>query len=880
MALSPGTRLGHYDVTALIGEGGMGQVWQATDTQLNRQVALKILPDAFADDPDRLARFQREAQVLASLNHPNIAAIYGIEHGDDTRALVLELVEGPTLADRIAQGAMPIEDALPIARQIAEALEAAHEAGVIHRDLKPANIKVRDDGTVKVLDFGLAKALETFATGAPEQSPTITMAATQMGMIVGTATYMSPEQARGSVVDRRADIWAFGAVFYELLVGKALFDGPTVSDTLALVLTQETDWTPLPVALPESVRRLLRRCLDRDAKHRLRDIGEARVVLEEAIVLPTGDSPASAPARRVIAPWLGGIALGSVLTGLAIVGMTAPGTPPPVGRFAVGLDSTAVFVTGPGPSQALSPDGRELVFVASNDEGDGLFRRALNQLEASPIPGTSGARTPVFSPDGQWVAFIADDLLKKVSLTGGRPITVCEAPGTASGASWGPDDTIVFTLRNAGLMRVSASGGDPEPLTELDPVGGIQDHLWPEITPDGEAVLYTVWSGTLDTSQVAVRSLNGDRQALLTRGSHARYAPTGHLVFARDASLWAAPFDLDEFQLTGPEVKMVDDLLVNTGGGAGQFSNVTSGSLAYVRGGTTSTDLRLTWLDRDGRPESTPTRPADFIMMQLSPSGTEVAVMMLGDTDANSDIWIVDVARGGFRRLTTHPALDSEPLWTPDGTRVVFASLRDGSWGLFWKAVDGSSPTERLTSVDEAAYVRPYGWSPDGTRLVFEFGLRSGADIGVLTMEDGSWAPLVESGASEREPQISPDGQWLAYSSNEAGPYQVYVERFPELGGRRSISAGAGEQPLWSPEGDRLYYIAEATLYAVAVETEPVLTTGMPEALFRWPVSAIWGTWADSSTSTRMANGSSSSTHLASPAARPRSLSSKTGSRN
>ena len=491
MGLAPGTSIGHYDVTSLLGEGGMGQVWQATDTQLNRQVALKILPDAFASDPDRLARFKREAQILASLNHPNIAAIYGIEEAEGTRALVLELVEGPTLADRIAKGPIQLDEALPIAKQIAEALEAAHEAGVIHRDLKPANIKVREDGTVKVLDFGLAKALDPVQEVDPSNSPTLTAAATQMGVILGTAAYMSPEQARGSSVDRRADIWAFGAVLYEMLTGRRLFESGTVSDTLASVLKTDPDWDALSPLTPPAIRKLLLRCLRKDRSERLQHIGDARVEITEVQASPAAEAIRPVPGERIA--WrqmlaIGGATfiVGAVATGLVMRQLAVP-EPRPVSRFAVRLSGD--LFDRFAPNLALSPDGQTLVYVAVTDGVQQLYERRIDQFEAAPIRGTEGARHPFFSPEGEWVAFFAAGMLKKVPLAGGPPVSLCETPAEGGG-SWTGDDTIVFGSRYSGLSSVPAVGGNPEPLTELGPdeVG----HLSPQVLPDGKTVLFSV----------------------------------------------------------------------------------------------------------------------------------------------------------------------------------------------------------------------------------------------------------------------------------------------------------------------------------------------------------------------------------------------------
>ena len=514
MPLSPGTRIGHYDVTALLGEGGMGQVWQATDTQLGRQVALKILPDAFAADPDRLARFQREAQILASLNHPNIAAIHGIEESEGTRALVLELVEGPTLADRIAKGPIPLDEALPIAKQIAEALEAAHEAGVIHRDLKPANIKVKDDGTVKVLDFGLAKAFQPDAS-APNMSmsPTIslTAAATQMGMVIGTAAYMAPEQAKGKTVDKRADIWAFGTVVYEMLTGTRPFTGTDVSDTLAAVLRIEADLDALPQATPPRLRQVLKACLQKEPKDRVRDVGDVLLaidgVFETTVTAPADMATVSAGVswKRLLPAALGVFILGAVVAGL----WAQRGPPPPLGRlarFELRTPSSAplqLTVSGNQPGLAVSRDGSRVVYRttegAQNIPGSGmLYVRELGQLEATLIRGTEGAQGPFFSPDGAWVAFNddRDSTLKRVSILGGPPLTICRLDGFLRGASWGTNGTIVFATGGSnGLLQVPAVGGQPEPLTTVDP-DRETSHWWPEWLPGGDVVLFTAWSGT------------------------------------------------------------------------------------------------------------------------------------------------------------------------------------------------------------------------------------------------------------------------------------------------------------------------------------------------------------------------------------------------
>ena len=559
MPLSAGTRLSHYEVTALLGEGGMGQVWQATDTQLNRQVALKILPDAFADDPDRLARFQREAQVLASLNHPNIAAIYGIEEAEGTRALVLELVEGPTLADRIAKGPIPLDEALPIAKQIAEALEAAHEAGVIHRDLKPANIKVREDGTVKVLDFGLAKALDPAPDTDPSQSPTLTAAATQMGVILGTAAYMSPEQAAGQPTDKRGDIWSFGVVLFEMLTAQRLFSGKTVSHVLAKVLDRDVDFAALPTTTPEPCRRLLRRCLEREPKRRLRDVGEAVIHLEEATAVSAHDvaAPSEPTAVLQLQLWQRPVPLAIaalclvVLTGLTVWSLMRPADPPAesLRRFALDIGpASPILVANIHAMPAWSPDGTRLVYAANVGGTHQLYLRTLDDLEARPIDGTENAFEPFFSPDGEWVGFsspsgLTSGELKRVAVRGGTPLTLCECYPPA-GATWLRDGTIIMPHQPDGapptLHRIPEAGGTPEPLTTLETESGELAHLWPHALPGGTDVVFTILtSQSADASRVAVLSLDtGEQHVVVEGGFNARYVPTGHLVFGRQGALW------------------------------------------------------------------------------------------------------------------------------------------------------------------------------------------------------------------------------------------------------------------------------------------------------------------------------------------------------
>ena len=731
-----GSRIAHYDVTALIGEGGMGQVYQATDTKLNRQVALKILPEAFATDPDRLARFEREAKVLASLNHPNIGHIYGLEEAEGQKALVLELVEGPTLAERIKQGPIPVDEALPIAKQIAEALEAAHEQGIIHRDLKPANIKVREDGTVKVLDFGLAKALSGEAQGPDlSQSPTVTatVGGTREGVILGTAAYMSPEQARGKLLDKRTDIWSFGCVLYEVLTGRAAFRGETVSDTLGKILERAPDFGLLPSDTPAVVEMVLTRCLEKNTKKRVRDIGDALLALEGAFetrALQPGDAPSISAEQRpapwhVMVPW----AVAGLAALIATLAMWSRGTAPldqPAAHFA--FRAHGGLPSGQGRLMAFSPDGLEVVYVAVTEDGDQLYRRPLNQLESVPIPGTEGARAPFFSPDGQWLGFSAPDgSLKRLSLPAGLPTTLCDCNAGWFNGTWGADGTIVYTDGNTrGLMRVSSAGGIPEVVTTVEE--GESRHDEPAFLPNGRTVLFHVWSESLSTAQLAAVDLQTGERRLLGDGFSPQYVPTGHLIYAQaGGSLWAVPFDGDRLEMTGDPVPVLFEGFRIENGSAVQFAFAENGSAVYIARSMNEMERTLVWVDREGweKPLAAPTRP--YQGATVSPDGTRVAVTVRGAD--NTDLWIWDLSDETLTRLTFDAAVDKNPLWTLDGERVVFRSEREGG-GLFWKATDGTGAAEGLLADTNVGV--PWTWSADG-RLIF--GDEGGRRISMLTIE-------------------------------------------------------------------------------------------------------------------------------------------------
>jgi serine/threonine-protein kinase len=845
----------------------MGEVYQAHDTKLGRDVAIKVLPEAFAHDPDRLARFQREAKMLAALNHPAIATIYGLEESNGVCALVLELVEGPTLADRIAQGAMPLDEALPIAKQIAEALEAAHEQGVIHRDLKPANIKVRPDGTVKVLDFGLAKLAEApAASGAVglSQSPTITTPAmmTGMGIILGTAAYMSPEQAKGRPADKRSDVWAFGCVLYEMLTGKRAFEGEDVSDTLAFILTKEPHWDELPATTPRPIRTLLRRCLEKDRRRRLDSAADARLEIEEALTLPSAaDEAAAQPARasrqqRTLAIASIAFVAGVMLTTL-VVGpprRSAGDGSPAVARSFISV-APADQLLGVSPAERTrvphrpsrtaivwSPDGQQLVFSALRGETQQLYLRALDRLDATPIVGTNNSESPFFSPDGLWLGFWQGGELKKIPISGGPAVPICKTPAIF-GASWGPNYTIVFARPYEGLWQVSANGGTPQPLTSLDVKQGEVGHLLPHILPDGKAVLFTIQKSEFrwDNTQIVVRSLvTGAQTKLIDGGADARYVRTGYLVYARLGTLMAAPFDLAHLTLTGGAVGMEDGvmqavnvLLRSLDTGAAQFSVSGSGALVYVPGGMFPDTARsLVWVHWTGTIQPLAIPPRAYMGPRLSPDGKRLTLFTI--TDRN--VWVYDRLRGTLTKLTTD-GQNAAPIWTRDGGRLIFDSTTVGAPNLFWKPFDGSGAAERLTT-SESSQV-PGSLSPDKTLAFVQSDPTTKFDIWTLSLTDHDRTPrpFLQTTANERWPDFSPDGRWLAYASDDSGRDEVYVQPYPGPGPRHSISAQGGTQPAWAPNGRELFYTVPdpnartGKMMAVDVALTPTFTAGVPRPL-------------------------------------------------
>jgi Tol biopolymer transport system component len=842
MALSRGTRLGPYEILAGIGAGGMGEVYRARDTKLGRDIALKTLPESFAGDPERLQRFKREAHLLASLNHPCIAHIHGLEDSTSTVALIMELVDGPTLAERIARGPIPIEEALPIGKQIAEALEVAHEHGIVHRDLKPANIKVRDDGGVKVLDFGLAKALE--APGNADQgfstSPTLSHHGTRAGMIVGTAAYMAPEQARGKAVDKRADIWAFGCVLFEMLSGTRAFEGDDLSTTLANVLTANPTWAALPPEMTAGVRRLLSRCLDKDPRQRLRDIGEARIAIDAALSGVVEDAAPAAAARSLWRRKMMGTAaialIAAAITG-SIVWLVARSmmTRPRTWRFQIAPPSAAALtINGLSRDIALTPDGSRVIYIGAN--GTTLFVRSLDRLEVTPLVRGDALRDPFVSPDGQWVGFFdGPQTLEKVAITGGQAVLVARLDSFEHGATWAADGTIIFATAAplTGLERVSADGGVPSVLTRPDHAHGEAQHMWPHVLPDGQAVLYTVaaTAGGLDTAAIAVLDLRSGRSNILLRGgSDAQFVSSGHLVYQSEGTLRTVRFDPTRLIVVGPTRALVPQVMT-TSLGAADVGLSSDGTLVYVAGdGGSSTARIFVWADRQGHETPVAAPPRAYAFPSVSPDGRRIAISTL---DQNTDLWLWDLNHSTLTRLTSDPAIDTSAIWTADGRRVVFCSNRAGALNLFSENADGTGVVERLT--DNPNGQLPSAVTPDGSQVLFtELSGTTGQDVMVLTLATHKVRPLVQTSFDERNAIVSPDGRWLAYEANDTGAFEIYVQPFPAMDRRWQVSTSGGRQPVWARSGRELFYLApDGGLIRVEVSGDADWRTEGPVKLFQ-----------------------------------------------
>jgi Tol biopolymer transport system component len=833
MTLASGTRVGPYEILSALGAGGMGEVYRARDPRLGREVAIKVLPEAFTSDPERLARFEREARALAALNHPHIAAIHGLEDSGGVPALVMELVPGPTLAERIAdarhvrKAGLPIADAVRIAVQIAEALDAAHEKGIIHRDLKPANIKVTTDGTVKVLDFGLAK-LAPDADGAAA-APTITAVGTRDGQIVGTTAYMSPEQARGHAVDKRTDIWAFGCVLYEMLTGRAPFARETTTDTLAAVVDREPDWTALPEETPAAVARLAAQCLKKDPRRRLRDIGDVPVLLDEAASAP---APAGESRGGRSAIWRAGaglalVALGSAATLLWIGsrGAAPDGSSSPIRTTVVLGVGELLDTLNSSQPLALSPDGRSLVYAARREGDIRLYLRGLDAFDAKPLPGTDGAAYPFFSPDGAWVAFFADGKLKRQSIAGGSPITVCDVPLPARGGTWGPDGTIVVAGAN-GLLRVPSGGGTPTPLGDQN--ADTSPRLtWPHFLPDGRTLLATMVQVGQGESLIAVSLATGASRPI-GRGSQAQYLPAGHLVFhaphVREGELHVVGFDIQSLAFRGEPVSVLDGVFRSENGGGAHFAAAPSGDLVFGRGGYVRTVVRV---DRNGRRTPLLDERRGYRLPRISPDGRRLAVAI---DPRPSQLWVFDLVRRTGIQIAD--ALGS--AWMPDSQRIAFAYRGD----IFSRRADGGAPAERLFAREGGE--GPLDWSRDGDVLLFADTTTNRYDIWMWP-RGGQARALVATPAHEVSARLSADGRWLAYQSDESGRHEIYVRPFPRVNdGKWLVSRAGGLSPAWSRSGRELFYLIGSTLMAVPIQPGPgaTLEVGVPAPLFDGPFDA------------------------------------------
>jgi len=844
VSLTPGTRIGSYSIAAQIGVGGMGEVYRATDTKLGRDVAIKVLPDAFAQDAERLARFDREARTLASLNHPGIAHIYGVEDMAGSKALVMELVEGPTLADRIAEGPIPLDEALRIAGQVAQALEAAHEQGIIHRDLKPANVKVRSDGTVKVLDFGLAKAMESSAgtSSGLSMSPTITTPAmTQAGLILGTAAYMSPEQARGRPATRRADVWSFGAVLFEMLAGTRPFPGDDVSQTLARVIERDPDWGLLPPNTPPRIRRVLEMCLQKDPARRVGDMGAVRLALEGAFETTTAPSGGTAaPSWRVDWRWAALIGSAALVLGVVIGGAAlrqAARGDTEVQRFAI-VEPTAGSLENGTLSQilAISPDGLRIAYLSGGGNSPQLHVRRLDELEPTTLGTGEVSYDLAFSPDGRSIAFfdLKSRSLKRVSVNGGDVETISPVGENVRGVSWGDGGTLVFSTlaTESGLWRVPAGGGEPEALTQPDPAKGEQNHVAPDVMPGGETVLFTVL-GTAGRSWIEALSLEtGERHVVVDAGRGARYVPPGYLLYTLGNVVRAVRFDPDRLQTIGESSSVLQGTVIGGSFGLGTFSVSNTGSLVYapVDAGP---GRQLVWVDRAGQVTGVLAEGGGlYARMALSPNGNQVVVSR-SSQQGGVDLWVRDIETGREVPLTDGNTC-IYPVWKPDGSAVTYSSNANGAFNVFSRPVDLSGQaSEVLASPIDSV---PGSWTPDGRTLVYyEVAANTTArDVKVLSA-DGDSSVFLGSAYNERSPRLSPDGNWLAYVSNQSGEDRVFVQKFPEGGRVVPISVGPAAEPMWSRDGTELFYRNASEMWVVSITTTPTLVAGRPRLLFDEP---------------------------------------------
>jgi serine/threonine-protein kinase len=857
MPLSSGTKIGIYEINSLLGTGGMGEVYRSRDSKLSRQVALKVLPAGVAADPERLARFRREATLLAALNHPNIAAIYGFEDSGAAHALVMELVEGPTLADRVKSGPIPIPEALPIAKQICEALEYAHERGIVHRDLKPANVKVTPEDTVKVLDFGLAKALENEPAAADiGSSPTMTRMATQAGIILGTAAYMSPEQARGKSADRRADIWAFGCVLYEMLTGKMPFSGETVSDTLAAVIKDPPDWSLLPSHTPGRLRVLVQRCLQKDPRQRLQAIGDARISLDEVLsgapepTAPSANAIASqpaAPAWQRLLPWVVAAGLAVALLAFLILRPSANSASqrPVALTLAIPADQKLNLING--PPFVISSDGVRVAYVGNQGsvETAQLFVRELDSPAPLALQGATHIAAPFFSPDGQWIAFFSEGKLKKVSVHGGAPIELATSPG-ARGGTWNQDDTIVFTIAfTSPLYRIPASGGTPQQVTHLNPARLETTHRWPQFLPGGKSFLFTASSNNNFFGQASVQAADlatGQAKVLVENATFGRYLAGGYLAYFSQGTCFVAPFDANALKLTGPAIPVLQNVDSDISNGGVQFSASDNGTAIYMSGSANKENLNVVLFDRQGNGNLLVKGSPDSTSPRVSPDGKKIAFER-----AVGGIWVYDLLRGTTTPITLKSGSANFPIWSPDGQYLTYSYSGGSHTGvgetIFRVRADGSGGEQQLTPNDPLSSY-PASWSPDGKTLAFDRTSQKGGgccDIWTMRLAaNGQPEAPQRFGDDTRvtavnlpDPQFSPDGHWLAFSSADSGLPQIYVVPFPGPGGKWQISTDGGVEPRWSKNGHELFFLHNAAVLSVAYSVQGnSFQAGIPKTLF------------------------------------------------
>jgi Tol biopolymer transport system component len=819
MSIDPGTRIGVYEIAEAIGAGGMGEVYRATDKTLKRDVAIKVLPKYFAEDEDRIARFRREAELLASLNHPNIAQIYGLEETDGTTAIVMELVDGPTLADRIQDGPLPPDEALAIALQITGALEAAHALSIVHRDLKPANIKIKTDGTIRVLDFGIAKGVDPQAvsSGSPVMT---TPAVTQTGMILGTAAYMSPEQARGKFVDERTDIWAFGCLLYEMLTGQPAFGGEDVMLTLARVLDRETDMNSLPGTISRAVRHTIKLCLAKDPARRIADIRDVRLALEGRFETEMpADVPQAAkktPAwRRALLP-VAALAVGGAIGAVVVASLTVD-QPKFLTQFAIDVEQR----TGSNPI-AISPDGQRIVYAAN----DQLYVRRLDQTGNTAIPGTEGGQYPFFSPDGDTVAFFTNNELKTVGFAGEIP-TVIAAIDQARGlvGTWGDNGQIYFGKSGSyPMFRVSAFGGTPEVFAEL---GDYSDFDYPQLLPGGEWLMFSAskTNGNFNDADIVVQNLaTGEREIVHEGGHYARYLDTGHLVFVHDGILNAALFDLDTRSIEPPIVPVVQEVAAESGGGLAGYAIAANGTLVYASGSATGGASLIAHVDDDGNATPLTTELHNHGSIRLSPDSTRLAAEITDEGTGNIHIWIVDLDADDGEQLTFDGTINRSPVWTPDGEEIVYWSDRDG--GALWiQSADGSDEPRKL--FDGTDQLVPTDFIDDSTLLYTEASDATQLDILTVDIDsDDPPIPFLATEFSESEAKVGPTGEWIVYQSNEAGVQRLFVRPWPPTGGgQKAVSEDFGVIPIWSGGGDAIYFIDNGQMMTASVRYTPTTIT-------------------------------------------------------